>query len=162
MFGEASIAKQIFGVDDTYRKRYNCRSQPRKGAALGRIVQYFDRKRGTSSVWNDYELKMRGCEQYGIARRNGFLYLDSCQKIQFRVPGDLSRSMEQISAEELAAGMLTILKQEGVTDKKDLYRTLALQCGVHRLGKEISRILDNALCLIEDSVVISGDELALK
>ena len=129
---------------------------------LSRIVQYFDRKRVTSSVWNDYELKMRGCEQYGITRRNGFLYLDSCQKIQFRVPGDLSRSMEQISPEELAAGILAILRQEGVTDKKDLYRTLALQCGVHRLGKEISRILDNSLCLIEDSVVISGDELALK
>ena len=129
---------------------------------LSRIVQYFDRKRVTSSVWNDYELKMRGCEQYGITRRNGFLYLDSCQKIQFRVPGDILRSMEQIAPEELAAGMLTILRQEGVTDKKDLYRTLALQCGVHRLGKEISRILDNALCLIEDSVVISGDQLVLK
>lgn len=85
---------------------------------MGRIVQYFDRKRVTSSVWNDYELKLRGCEQYGITRRNGFLYLDSCQKIQFRVPGDLSRSMEQISPEELAAGMLAILRQEGVTDKK--------------------------------------------
>lgn len=103
---------------------------------LSRIVQYFDRKRVTSSVWNDYELKMRSCEQYGVTRRNGFLYLDSSQKIQFRVPGDLSHSMEQIPPpEELAAGMLTILSQEGATDKKDLYRTLALQCGVHRLGK---------------------------
>lgn len=39
---------------------------------LTRVVQCFDRKRVTSSVWNEYELKMRGCKKYGIIRKKGF------------------------------------------------------------------------------------------
>jgi len=63
---------------------------------LSRIVQCFDRKRVTTSVWNDYELKMRGCQKYGIIRKKGFLYLDSSRDIQFRVPGDIARPIEHM------------------------------------------------------------------
>ena len=129
---------------------------------LSRIVQCFDRKRVTSSVWNDYELKMRGCQKYGIIRKKGFLYLDGRTDIQFRVPGEITRPIECIAPEELAAGMLEILKRNGTTEKKDLYRALAWQCGVHRLGKEIGKILDKALYTLKNSVIINGEQLSLK
>ena len=129
---------------------------------LSRIVQCFDRRRVTSSVWKDYEQKMRGYQKYGIVRKKGFLYLNNGKDIRFRVPGDVARNIEYIAPEELAAGMLEILKQNVTADKKSLYRSLALQCGVHRLGKEISKILDGALYILEDSIVIDGDQLSLK
>ena len=129
---------------------------------LSRIVQCFNRKRVTSSVWNDYELKMRGCQRYGIIRKKGFLYLEDSTDVQFRVPGDIIRGIEHIAPEELAAGMLEILKRNGTIEKKDLYRALAWQCGIHRLGKEISKILDKALCTLENSVIINGEQLSLK
>lgn len=129
---------------------------------LSRIVQCFDRKRVTSSVWNDYELKMRGCQKYGIIRKKGFLYLDSSRDIQFRVPGDIARPIEHIAPEELAAGMFEILKCNGPMEKKDLYRALAGQCGVHRLGKEIEKTLDKALHTLENSIIRNGEQLLLK
>lgn len=129
---------------------------------LSRIVQCFDRKRVTSSVWNDYELKMRGCQKCGIIRKKGFLYLDSSTAIQFRVPGDISRPIECIAPEELAAGMLEILKCNGMMEKKDLYRALTRQCGVHRLGKGIEKILDKALYTLENSITREGEQLSLK
>ena len=129
---------------------------------LSRIVQCFDRKRVTSSVWNDYELKMRGCQKYGIIRKKGFLYLDSSRDIQFRVPGDIARPIEHVAPEELAAGMFEILKCNGPIEKKDLYRALAGQCGVHRLGKEIEKTLDKALHTLENSIIRNGEQLLLK
>ena len=129
---------------------------------LSRIVQCFDRKRVTNSVWNDYELKMRGCQKYGIICKKGFLYLDGSQDIQFRVPGDIARPIEYIAPEELAAGMFEILKCNGLMEKKDLYRNLAGQCGVHRLGKEIEKTLDKALHTLENSIIRNGEQLLLK
>lgn len=42
---------------------------------LKRIAYYFGREKVTSAVWDDYDQWMRGCENLGIIRRNGFLYL---------------------------------------------------------------------------------------
>ena len=58
---------------------------------LSRIIQSFDRKRVTDSVRNEFKVKMRGCQRYGIIRRNGFLYLEDSQNIRLRVPGDIAR-----------------------------------------------------------------------
>lgn len=129
---------------------------------LSRIVQCFNRKRVTSSVWKDYKLKMRGCQKYGIIRKKGFLYLDNGKSIRFRIPGDITREIAYIAPEELAAGMLEILKQNEKIEKKDLYRTLASLCGVHRLGKEINKMLDRALGVLEDSIILDRDQLSLK
>lgn len=90
------------------------------------------------------------------------MYLDSSRDIQFRVPGDITRPIEYIAPEELAAGMFEILKCSEPMEKKDLYRALAGQCGVHRLGKEIGRTLDKALYTLENSVIKNGEQLSLK
>lgn len=129
---------------------------------LKRIVWCFDREKVTSAVQQAYEQQMYGCEQYGILRRNGFLYLSNGKEAQFRGPGDMKRDIKQIAPEELAAGMLEILKQNVTVDKSGLYRSLALQCGVNRVGKAITEYFDVALQTFEDSIVINGDQLSLK
>ena len=130
---------------------------------LKRIVRYFEREKVTSVVQRAYEQQMRGYQRYGIIRRNGFLYLDNGKGIQFRRPGDdIERNIKQIAPEELAAGMLEILKQNVTADRNGLYRSLASQCGVNRVGKAINETLDSALRTLEGSIVIDGDQLSLK
>lgn len=129
---------------------------------LKRIVWYFDREKVTSVVQRAYEQQMYGYESYGIIRRNGFLYLNNAKEIQFRGPGDITRDIKQIAPEELAAGMLEILKQNITADKSGLFRLLALQCGVNRVGKVINEYFDVALRSLEDFIVIEGDQISLK
>jgi len=88
--------------------------------------------------------------------------LSNGKEAQFRGPGDMKRDIKQIAPEELAAGMLEILKQNVTVDKSGLYRSLALQCGVNRVGKAITEYFDAALQTFEDSIVIDGDQLSLK
>ena len=129
---------------------------------LRRTVGYFDREKVTSVVQQVYEREMRGCQQNGIIRRNGFLYLDDGKEIVFRRSGDLEREIKQIAPEELAAGIFEILRQNVSADKSGLYRTVALQCGFSRVGKTACEALDNALRLLEDRVVEDGERISLK
>ena len=131
---------------------------------LKRIVWYFEREKVTNVVQRAYEQQMHGYQRYGIIRRNGFLYLDNGKEIRFRGPGDIERDIKQIAPEELAAGMFEILKQNVTADRNGLYRSLATQCGVARVGKAINEAMDAALnVLVRDkSVVIDGDRISLE
>ena len=90
------------------------------------------------------------------------MYLENGQEIRFRGPGDIERDIKQIAPEELAAGMLEILKQNVTADKNGLYRSLVSQCGITRVGKTINEILDSALRLLKDTIDIDGDQLSLR
>ncbi len=129
---------------------------------LKRIVWCFGREKVTSVVQRAYEQQMYGCQRYGIIRRNGFLYLNNGKKIQFRGPGDIERDIKQIAPEELAAGMFEILKQNITADKSGLYRSLAAQCGVARVGKAINEAMDVALNVLADKVSISGEMISVR
>ena len=129
---------------------------------LKRIVGCFGREKVTSVVQRSYEQQMYGYQGYGIVRRNGFLYLNDDKEIRFRGPGDIERDIKQIAPEELAVGMLEILKQNVTADKSGLYRSLAQQCGVNRVGKTINEIFDSVLYILEDSIVVDGDQISLK
>lgn len=129
---------------------------------LKRIVWYFDREKVTSVVQRAYEQQMYGYQQHGIIRRNGFLYLDNGKEIQFRGPGDIERDIKQIAPEELAAGMVEILKQNVTADKSGLYRSLAAQCGVARVGKAINEAMDSALHVLKDQIIFDGEQISLK
>ena len=129
---------------------------------LKRIVWYFDREKVTSVVQRAYEQQMYGYQRYGIIRRNGFLYLDNGKEVQFRGPGDIERDIKQIAPEELAAGMLEILKQNVTADKAGLYRSLAAQCGVARVGKAVNEAMDTALHILEDRIIVDGEQISLK
>lgn len=129
---------------------------------LKRIVCYFGREKVTNVVLRTYEQQMYGHQQYGIIRRNGFLYLNDSSKIHFRCPGDINREIKHIAPEELAAGMLEILKQNVSADKNGLYHSLALQCGINRVGKAINEHFDSALHTIADFIITDGDQISLK
>ena len=129
---------------------------------LKRIVWYFDREKVTSVVQRAYEQQMYGCQRYGIICRNGFLYLDNGKEIQFRGPGDVERDIKQIAPEELAAGMFEILKQNVTADKSGLYRSLAAQCGVTRVGKAINEAMDAALNVLSDRIIVDGEQVSIK
>ena len=131
---------------------------------LKRIVWYFNREKVTNVVQRDYEQQMYGYQRYGIIRRNGFLYLDDQKEIQFRVSGDIERDIKYIAPEELAAGMLEILKQNMTADRNGLYRALAAQCRVTRVGKAINEAMDAALNVLlqNNSIVTDGDQISLK
>ncbi len=129
---------------------------------LKRIVWYFDREKVTSVVQRAYEQQMYGCQRYGIIRRNGFLYLDSEKEIQFRGPGDIERDIKQIAPEELAAGMLEIIKQNVTVDRSGLYRSLAAKCGVTRVGKAANEAMDAALNVLNDRITVDGEQITIK
>lgn len=129
---------------------------------LKRIVWCFGREKVTSVVQRSYKQQMNGYKRYGIIRRNGFLYLNNGKEVQFRRHGDIERDIKQIAPEELAAGMFEILKQNVTADKNGLYRSLAAQCGVVRVGKTINEAMDSALQILNDCIIIDGDQISFK
>lgn len=129
---------------------------------LKRIVSYFGREKVTNAVYKAYEEQMYGYQKYGIVRRNGFLYLNDGTSVQFRRSGSLAREIKYIAPEELAAGMLEILQQNISADKNGLFRSIAQQCGVNRVGKTINIYMEQALDLLKDSIVVDGEQLSLK
>ena len=129
---------------------------------LKRIVWHFGREKVTNVVKQAYEQQMHGCQRYGILRRNGFLYLNNQKEIQFRGPGDIKRDIKQIAPEELAAGLFEILKQNVTVDKSGLYRSLATQCGVARVGKSINEAMDSALDILRDRIVVEGEQVSVR
>lgn len=72
------------------------------------------------------------------------------------------RDIKQISPEELAAGMLEILKQNVTAEKSGLYRALAAQCGISRVGKTVNEIMESALRTLSGAVVVDGEQISLK
>lgn len=130
---------------------------------LKRMVWFFGREKVTSVVQREYENLMFACHRYGIIRRNGFLYLENRMEIQFRCSDDAAvREIKYIAPEELAAGMYSILKQNVTADKNGLYRLLASQCGVSRVGKAVNESFDAALSLLKNYITMEGDQLSLK
>lgn len=129
---------------------------------MKRIAWWFGRANVTESLRKEYEREMFGCQKEGIIRRNGFLYLEDAPEVQLRGSGDIERDIKYIAPEELAAGMLTIIGQNGRVDKAGLYRSLAAQCGVNRLSKATEDCFEEAFNTIRKLVAVDGDMVSLK
>lgn len=127
---------------------------------LSRIAWCFDRKKVTTFVRQEYEQNMSWCSLCGIIRKDGFLYLENGPEIRFRVPGSIKREIRQIAPEELAAGMLEVVKQNINVSKNGLFRFVAGQCGVTRLTESIVDKLELSLSLLGDSVLVEGDTVS--
>lgn len=128
---------------------------------LKRIAWYFGREKVTSTVKDAYRCQMINCQQYGIIRRNGFLYLNNERPIRFRASGDIERNIKQIAPEELAAGMFEIIKQNVTIDKNGLYHSLAMYCGT-RVTKTAVEAMDAALKLLKNRIIINGEQISIK
>lgn len=114
---------------------------------LQRIVWYFHHEKVTSAVQKSFDANMRGCEKLGIIRRHGFLYLED-KPIVFRVPGDSTRSFNQIAPEEIGEGMLRVISKNIQVTEDGLYKFIADLYGKKRMGKYDAEALHAALLML--------------
>lgn len=131
---------------------------------LKRIVFLFGREKVTNVVRDRFDDLMKGCSAYNIERKNGFLYLKGKEVPMLRVPDNTtaSREVKYIALEELANGMMEILRQNIKVEKVGLFRLLLQQLGFTRMGDAIVERLNKALFTINDRITIDGDFLSLK
>jgi len=128
---------------------------------LQRLAPYFGRTKVTSVVRENYENRMRYMARYGIVRRDHFLYLADQKNFVLRVPGD-KRDIKDIAIEELAAGMIEIIRLNMTITKDALYQTLGKVLGVARIGEAISARFDEVLWSINNQIAVSDDRISLK
>lgn len=124
---------------------------------LKRILYLFNREKITSLVRGGYEKLMYGCQKNGIIRKNGFLYLQEQNHILFRAQGDIPRDFKYVSPEELASGMLELIKQNISVSKDGLYKSIAGQLGVSRMGDSVYEKLESSLRLLNDKIIFTED-----
>ena len=130
---------------------------------LHRCVYVFGREKVTSVVQRSFETMMYRCQERGIIRRNGFLYLDGKTDYELRVPTqELKRTIQQIAPEELAAGMLMIIQQNVTVDVDAMFRTLLNVLDFKRKGQSIDTHMFIALNTIKDKLVFDGNNVSLK
>ena len=116
---------------------------------LKRIVQAFGREKVTRVVVGEYNSRMEGCERLGLLRRDGFLYLQDMGEIRLRVPG-VKREVKYIALEELADGLLAILRQSVTANRDGLYKTLANLLGYARASDSMAERFEAALWMLEE------------
>ena len=88
--------------------------------------------------------------------------MNARKRKNFRKPGDLKREIRQIAPEELADGMLEILKHNISAEKDSLFRTLALQCGVSRVTAPMSIWFEKALACLDGKVDITDGQITIR
>ncbi len=126
---------------------------------LKQICSVYDRQKVTSVVKDSFNRDMRWCQDRGIIRHNGYLYLDS--KFVLRVPG-VKRDIKDIAPEELAAGLYELVKNSITVEKQQLYRTLINLLGFTRMSDDMIEKLDVALKLMKDKLDINNDIVSVK
>ena len=124
---------------------------------LKRIVSFFEREKVTNVVLEKFNAAMRQCKKNGILRKNGFLYLEGVEKFNLRVPGD-KRDIKYIAAEELAAGLYVLIKQNVTVTKDKLCQSVMKLLGYSRMGNTIASRCDEALELLEQYDIVSEED----
>ncbi len=122
---------------------------------LKRIVFFFDREKVTNAVAKKFEAHMYHHQDYGIVRRDGFLYLSGRGfKIKLRVPGD-KRDIKYISIEELADGFYRLIQQNVTANRDGLYKSMTNLLGFNRSGESITARYDKSLEYLQECGLIS-------
>ena len=132
---------------------------------LKRIPWWFGREKATEYVRKEYENRMYGCQKNGIIRRKGFLYLQDQTNYMLRIPGygdDDKREIKYIALEELAAGMIVIIKQNITVDRIGMYKFLTKELGFQRMTENMQQRYDDALYLLRTLVDRDGDSITLR
>ncbi|MBR6687286.1 MAG: DUF4011 domain-containing protein [Clostridia bacterium] len=132
---------------------------------LKRVLFLFGRDKVTSAVRTEYNRILATCTNYKIERKDGFLYVRGKQIPMLRVPAEDSatfREVKQIALEELALGMLEVLKQNVSVEKLGMFRLISQRLGFTRVSEAVSDRLEEALKLILDKVDNACETLTLK
>ncbi len=123
---------------------------------LKRIISYFGREKITNVVLSQFEPIIGRCQEYGITRKNGFLYLNGKNKNELRIPGD-KREIKYISIDELAAGFYTFIQQSVSVNRSGLYKSMTNILGFNRTGDNIIARYDECIKFLEDCGMIQID-----
>ena len=153
----------LFDFQDAVKEIMQTEAPLSEEYLLKRIVCLFDREKVTKAVVDAFRKKMYLCEQKGIIRRDGFLYLEGNNTFTLRVPG-VQRDVKYIAVEELAAGFLVLIKQNISATRDGLYKIMTNRLGFSRTGEAIVARYEAALeLLIRNSLVIeTGDSLSAR
>ncbi|MDE6613829.1 MAG: hypothetical protein K2K28_04685, partial [Clostridia bacterium] len=116
----------------------------------------------TPAVVREYENRMRRADKQGIIRRNGFLYLEGQEETPFRRLGKFKREVKEVSLEELASGMRTLLRLNVSVDREGLFREIINQLGFNRLTEPVKQRLNAALKLLDGETQTDGSRITLK
>ena len=97
---------------------------------IRRMLGVLDEDKVSGVVYTEFGSLMAGCEEYGIERKNGFMYLEE-RDIVFREVrrGDTPRDISFISTEELSAGIKALSKAAPSMSKARIFNKLNLLCG---------------------------------
>jgi len=120
---------------------------------LKRILEMFGREKLTNVVFMQFDERMKNCQNQGIIRRDGFLYLQDNHSAVFRIPGDRpedKREIKYIAIEELADGFYTLIKENIAINKDGLYKKLRDYLGFSRTGNAIEERFDKAIQMLKD------------
>ena len=124
---------------------------------LKRIVRAFGREKVTKVVISEFDTRMAGCEKRGILRRDGFLYLRDMKEIRLRVPGD-KREVKYIALEELADGLLTLIRQNVTATRDGIYKTLASLLGFTRTSESMTARFEEALRRLKEAGSVKEED----
>lgn len=132
---------------------------------LKRTSVLFGSSKVTPTVKERYEAITKRLKALGIVRKDGFLYFKGMEIQKLRVPSknpDSVREIKHIAPEELALGLMEILKQNGTAERTSLYKILLKQFNVTRMTATTKAHLDRALELVKDKLIISGELVSIK
>ena len=115
-------------------------------------------------VTGEYTYRMENCDRNGIVRRNGFLYLKDNYGFVLRkcINKNSRRDFKYVSCEELAAGIYRIVEDNVTVEKQGLYSAVAKVLGYSSVSAAMRERLDEAMRLIQNKLLISGDMISLK
>lgn len=140
---------------------------------LKRIVSIFKKKTAdgkavsratvTNTVREEYKKEISKIES-GIIFRNGFIYLDEQKLYKLRLYEDKAktRDIKYIAKEELAGGMIEIIKANKSVDREGLYQLICELLGGARLIESNRIKLDEAVNYLVELGYVSVDGNTIK
>ena len=128
---------------------------------LKETVEFFDNEKVTNRVRDDFKRAMRS--QFNIFKIKDYYVVDKNAKIELRLPddGDEPRDILMICDDEIAAGMIEIVKNNNGIAKDSLFSTIVKLLGFNRMGTKIKtkfdKIVDNLVSnntfSVEDNMI---------
>lgn len=125
---------------------------------LKRIAYFFGREKVTSVVRDEFSQYAHQAKRKGVVFSNKFMFLNNVSIKTFRISNPINlRKIEYVSLEELSYGLLEIIKINIKAEKNGIYSCLLKQLGINRLTDSAYDILNQALYLIRNQIIIDGD-----
>lgn len=131
---------------------------------IKQVVKVLGKEKVTKGVIEDWNARLKGCTKYGITRKKDFVYLKDMTEYRLRAPaeGEKQRNVNDIATEELAAGILELVRYYVTVDKTPLFNAIARHLGYSRAGETMTARLNEALKTVRKYITVDGDTFTAK